>query len=129
MEAEVPMPVWLIQSPIWIVLSAILLTAVVSVVTRAIILPHLGIEWPFRRVKVPWRFSLFSILVLVALTALVLGLLHDSSDLAFVILTILLVIWLTVVRYFAFRRDLADRSKRALATMLPRPKGNQGGGD
>jgi hypothetical protein len=117
------MSAWSIQSPAAVLLGGILLVAFVSVVTKTIILPLLGIDWPFRPVKAPWRFSLLSITLLVALAAVVLGLFRDFPDLALVGLAIVLVAWLTVIRYVAFRRALADRSHRQLAMMLP-PKKN-----
>src|SRR2546422_344300 len=113
------------ESPAVILLGGILLVAFISVVAKTIILPLLGIDWPFRPVRAPWRFSLLSVTVLVALAAAVLGLLRDSPNAALFGLAIVLVTWLTVVRYVAFRRALADRSHRELATMLQARKDDE----
>jgi hypothetical protein len=119
MTPEVHVSGWSIQSPAVIVLGAIMFVALISMVTKTIILPLLGIAWPFRRIKAPWRFSLLSMTLLVVMAALVFGLLRDYPDFALLGLAIVLILWLTVIRYVAFRRQLADRSQRQLATMLP----------
>ena len=111
------MPVWILESPAAIAMCAILFVALVSIVVRAFVLPLLGIEL-FRRVRLPWRFSLLSLVVLVLLAALVLGFLRDLPDLALLGFVVVLVVWHTVVRYVAFRRDLADRSCREMARIL-----------
>jgi hypothetical protein len=108
----------LLDSPMAIILVCILIVALASVLTKWFILPLLGLEWPFRRVSAPWRFSLQSIIVLIAVSAIVLALLRESRDASLVGLMMVLVVWLTVVRYIALRQSLSDRSRRQFSTML-----------
>ena len=101
-----------------IIVFCMLTVTLASVLTKWFLMPLLGIEWPFRRVSVPWRFSLLSIIVLIAVTAVVLALFRDAPDVSIVSLVIVIVVWLTIVRYIAFRRSVSDQSHRTLSTML-----------
>jgi hypothetical protein len=108
----------LLDSPMAILFVCVLIVTLASALSKWFILPLVGIEWPFRRVSAPLRFSLLSITVLIAAVAGVLGLLRDSPDASLCALVIVSVSWLTVVRYVAFRRSVSDRSRRTLSTML-----------
>jgi hypothetical protein len=111
-------PLWSRHSPVVIFLACILIIACVSALTRMVILPLLGIQWPFSRVKVPWRFSLSSVTVLVGLCAGVLGFLRDSPEAAFVAMALVTMVWFTVVRFLGFRRDLAQRRRQEFASAI-----------
>jgi hypothetical protein len=106
-----------------VILAGVIFTLVLSMLVKWLVLPAMGLPWPFRRVSIPWRFSLFSVTVLVALAAIVLALFRDSLDATLLSLSLVLAVWLTVVRYLAFRRSVSDRSQRALTTMLDEQKG------
>jgi hypothetical protein len=119
MNSEVFVPLhWPFQSPFAILLAAILLVALVAAVTKRILLPMLGIEWPFRPVRIPWRFSLLSVTVLIVVTAAVLGLLREAPDAAVASVVVVFGVWLTVVRYMWFRQSLADRTNRQFSEAL-----------
>ena len=110
------------NSPIIIVLACVLFVWLISVLVRIIVLPILGVHWPTTRVRFPWRFSILSGMVLVALSAAVFGWLREFPVAAAVAFCLVLSSWVLVVRFSGFRQTLADRRNRELAAAIEEQK-------
>ena len=106
------------ESPYIILLGCVLSVALISVLVRAFVLPLFGIQWRASRVRFPWRFSILALMVLVALSAAVFGLLRESPKAAAAGFGIVLLGWVAIVRFISFRRMLADRRNKQLADTI-----------
>jgi hypothetical protein len=111
-----------VESPYVIVLACILSIALISVLVRALLLPLFGISWPRARVRFPWRFSLLALTVLVVLAACTFAILRELPGAAAIGFGLVLVGWLTVVRYVGFKQSLTERRHKEFAATIAERK-------
>ena len=79
-----------------------------------------------RPVRVPWRFSLGALAVLIALMGGIFGLLRDSPVAAMDAALVVLFLWISVARFLEFRRSVAERRDKKLAATLTERKNRSG---
>jgi hypothetical protein len=74
------------------------------------------------RVRFPWRFSLLALTVLVVLAACTFAILRELPGAAAIGFGLVLVAWLTVVRYAGLRQALTERRHKEFAATIAERK-------
>jgi hypothetical protein len=111
-------PDWL-KTPEWIILLVcVLAVAIVSALTKGILRAVFGRDWPRKRARMPWRFSLLAIAVLVGVLGFAFGTLRHSPASAALVASLLFIAWLGIVRFLELRRLLADRRKKTFDAVV-----------